>query len=222
MLSGVLGPVPNIVHGFGTRENPFPEEMKPFHGSLARLRQVHGTHSVEATVPGETLGDADAVFTRATLLATGVYTADCVPILLARKDGAAVAAVHAGWRGTRARILRQVWNRISSSLQNGTEDPKNWVAAIGPAIGPCCYEVGKDLAEEFEREFSEFSRIAVPSSCILDLPAINAEELKALGFGSVDLFRACTRCAGNDFGHMFHSHRRERDGSRQWSGIVIL
>ncbi len=149
----------------------------------------------------------------------GIVTADCVPILMARRSGGAVAAIHAGWRGTRARILNVLWERLK---QDG-ENPRDWCAAIGPAIGPCCYEVSEDLAQAFSSEFSWVGKnIAVPRERILDLPAINAAELREIGLEQVDLIRACTRCSGNPAHPDFHSYRREGGGTRQYSLIGIV
>jgi polyphenol oxidase len=125
----------------------------------------------------------------------------------------AVAAVHAGWRGVRARILSTLWARLNEK----GETPSNWVAAIGPAIGPCCYQVSEELASDFKLEFSRYGDALVqPSHRMLDLPAIQEAELKSLGLSSVDLIRACTRCTP---GPRYFSYRREGAGTRQWSII---
>ena len=106
----------------------------------AWVSQVHGVDIVDAAVPGE-LGEADGIVTSVENLPVTVATADCVPVVL---EGRGVAAVvHAGWRGTVAGVVEVMLAALSA---RGTPPHR---AAIGPAIGPCCYEVGPEVAEEF-------------------------------------------------------------------------
>lgn len=118
---------------------------------LATLRQIHSDIVYRvASAPKET-PRGDALATRARGLLLGVQTADCVPILLADTRTRAVAAVHAGWRGTLARIAAKTIGRMQ--MEFGTR-PRDVVAAIGPAIGRCCYEVGPEVAQAFAAQFS--------------------------------------------------------------------
>lgn len=123
------------------------------------------------------------------------YAADCVPILFYAADIGAAAAVHSGWRGTEARIAE----KAAVKLTEMGARPENIMAAIGPAIGGCCYEVSGDVALRF------------PESCraekgggkyMLDLPAANRLMLEALGLRT-DASAPCTMC-NND---LFFSHR---------------
>ena len=95
---------------------------------------------------------ADALITRQPGVLLVVQTADCVPILLADTRTRAVAAIHSGWRGTLRRIAEKTLGRMR--IEFGTR-PEHVIAAIGPAIGRCCYEVGSDVAREFHSQFSE-------------------------------------------------------------------
>lgn len=113
--------------------------------------------------------------------------------------------------GTRSRILRELWRVL---LSRG-ESPSEWVASIGPAIGPCCYEVSEDLAADFAQAF------AIPRNRTLDLPALNQAELLDIGVSEVELLRACTRCSGIPGDETYHSFRREGGGKRQYSYISI-
>ena len=110
--------------------------------SLWRLDQVHGCWALRvdasALPAGEALPSADAAITTRTDVAVAVKAADCVPILLAHPDGA-VAAVHAGWRGTAQGIAGRTVTDLAAAAGGSTRDI---LAAIGPSIGPCCYEVG--------------------------------------------------------------------------------
>lgn len=212
--SKLLASVPGLIHGFGTREEPLPQPfVKDWDLRRPRWRQVHGMDWAWVQTQGQECGEVDALYSRESGIPVAVVTADCVPILMANQSGKCVAAIHAGWRGTRAHIVRKLW----SQLQSQGERPENWTAAIGPAIGPCCYEVSVELAEDFQREFGFLGEgIAVPRSRILDLPAIQAGELRHLGIGQIDLLRFCTRCSTTP---PFHSYRREGGGTRQWSVI---
>ena len=103
-----------------------------------------------ATADDRAVLRGDAAMTNLSGLLLGIQTADCIPILLTDKKSGAVAAFHAGWRPTLARIVERGVGRMR--LEYGT-DPKNIVAAIGPGIGPCCYAVGEEVRFEFESQF---------------------------------------------------------------------
>jgi len=118
---------------------------------LIALRQIHSdiVHVIEAP-PGETLR-GDAVITHVPGLLLSVQTADCIPILLADAKRRAVAAVHAGWRGTLRRIAAKTVGRMQMIF--GTR-PADVIAALGPGIAGCCYEVGPEVAKEYATQFS--------------------------------------------------------------------
>ncbi len=216
MKSSLLSRIPGIDHGFGDARTPVasPLEVR-FEERSPVWKQVHGIAIADVNHATQTCGEVDGLFSFERDVVVSVRTADCVPILLARKDGGAVAAVHAGWRGTHARILTALWEKLKAR----GEKPSDWVAAIGPAIGPCCYEVSPELAEDFEKEHG--GKLAVPSPRMLDLPAVNAAELRDIGMRAedVEILRACTRCTQDAEGHVFHSYRREGKGTRQYSAI---
>jgi hypothetical protein len=107
----------------------------------ATVRQVHGSHVVEATGAGD-LGEADAIFTLRPLLPIAVFTADCAGVVLGADNGVGIA--HAGWRGVVAGVVPAL---IAAMMDAGVVP--RW-AAIGPFINPCCFEVGTDVAALFE------------------------------------------------------------------------
>ena len=142
----------------------------------------------DAHVPSEP-PRADGLIAQASGLLLTVQTADCVPILLVDTRRRAIAAVHAGWRGTLARIVQKTLGQMRMSF--GTR-PADVIASLGPSIGPCCYEVGPEVAQafaglerehRFAREFQEFAgqlaAIGAPqengskADSILFLPAKN-------------------------------------------------
>jgi YfiH family protein len=143
-----------VDHAFGTRASG---DATP--GDVAYAKQVHGTTLVRVPgVPGER--EADALWTDAPTQAVGIYTADCVPILVAHASGRIVAAVHAGWRGSAARIAARSVRALAEAT--GCR-PAELRAAIGPHIGPCCYEVDAPVIQAIP-ERSVFRPAARPST----------------------------------------------------------
>jgi YfiH family protein len=122
---------------------------------VVTLRQIHSdiVHCVNAAGAnhGSQASAADALITREPGVLLVVQIADCVPILLADTKTRSVAAVHSGWRGTLRRIAEKTLGRMQ--IEFGTR-PEDVAAAIGPAIGRCCYEVGSDVAREFHSQFA--------------------------------------------------------------------
>jgi YfiH family protein len=180
--------------------------------SFARVRQVHGDCVAEASAPGGPVQEADAVATASPGVAACVLVADCVPILLADPRSGAVAAVHAGWRGTIARIAARAVEALAA--RHGAR-PEELVAAVGPSIGPCCYEVSPDLAERFREAFGAK---VVDDSRRLDLWAANDAALRDAGVapGRIDVLRRCTAC---EPAHFF-SHRRDHGRTGRQVGFI--
>jgi YfiH family protein len=200
-------------------------------------------HRVDTVPSGSLTGDALVTNTPGLLLA--VQTADCVPILLADPRTRAVAAVHAGWRGTLARVVEKSLGRLR--MEFGTR-PGDVVAVLGPAIGRCCYEVGSDVARAFAAQFPEarewfhgpFDRLAsgddpapfpwlsmtppgheAPQPRVsLDLRAANRWQLLSAGVpaGQICSSELCTACR-TDF---FFSHRRERGRTGRLMAVIAL
>jgi YfiH family protein len=164
---------------------------------LAAIHQVHGTDVVAA---GDAVPDADAQVTsdgRAPL----VLVADCVPIVLIAPE--AVGAVHAGWRGLHGGIVA---NAVRALRDLGAT---RVAAAVGPAIGPCCYEVG----DELRAAFGTVERT-------LDLPGIAAGQLAAAGVDEVHGAGMCTACTERDGAPLFFSHRRDRGVTGRQAGMA--
>jgi purine-nucleoside/S-methyl-5'-thioadenosine phosphorylase / adenosine deaminase len=121
---------------------------------VVTLRQFHSdvVHRVEEAQEEAEAPKADALFTRERGVVLAVQTADCIPILLADPKRRAVAAIHSGWRGTLHRIAAKTLGRMQ--MEFGTR-PEDVIATLGPGIGRCCYEVGPDVAREFDSQFPE-------------------------------------------------------------------
>jgi YfiH family protein len=156
---------------------------------LVQGRQVHGARVV---VDAQRIEEADGQVTTALGVAAIVLTADCLPVALAGPG--AVGMVHAGWRGL-----------ASGVLEAGVAVTGALVAAIGPGIGPCCYEVGDDVRAVFRT-----------SARTLDLKAIARERLRAAGVAEVQDCGLCTACDVE----RFFSHRRDRGVTGRQAGLV--
>jgi polyphenol oxidase len=172
---------------------------------LATVRQVHSNRSivVSDTGTGEA-PEADGIMTSRRGLLIGVQTADCIPVLVADPVNRAVAAFHAGWRGTVARIVELGITRMRTEFGS---DPACLVGAIGPGIGACCYTVGEEVREKFEVNFSHsrdlFSRHG--EDLRLDLTEANRRQLLEAGLraSSIAAVGGCTSCQPEQF----FSHR---------------
>ncbi len=114
---------------------------------LSRLRQVHGATVVVAG-QARALPDADVVISNRSDLAVAIQAADCVPLLVVDRRTGAVAAAHAGWRGLAAQVPGETVDALNRVFGSRPED---LLAAVGPAIGQCCYEVGEDVREAMAR-----------------------------------------------------------------------
>ena len=118
-------------------------------GAVAMAKQVHGRTVVvvrDGDAPPSIAPEADAFVSSSRDVAVAIRVADCVPLLMADRHRGVVAAVHAGWRGTAARAAVAALESLEHEF--GTK-PADIVAAIGPSIGPCCYEVGTELVDAF-------------------------------------------------------------------------
>ena len=133
----------------------------------ATARQIHGGLAVEATDRGD-LGEADAIFTSVPGLPVAVFTADCLGVVVRGLGGVGVA--HAGWRGIAAGVISTLRHAMDSAGLRPTH------AYLGPAIGPCCFEVGQDVSERFPGEVTNTSWGTVS----VDLTAAALRQLTGL------------------------------------------
>ncbi|MEW5984906.1 MAG: peptidoglycan editing factor PgeF [Acidobacteriota bacterium] len=213
-------------------------------GRIVQLEQVHGRNVLVAgdglRQPGASgrWGAADAAVTRHGSLALSVSVADCVPALLADRSSGAVAAVHAGWRGTCAGVAGAAIEALASAF--GTR-PSDVVVAIGPSIGPCCYRVGGEVEEAFGgvAAWQPFlanwlapapprpARRGIPGvdpaasgrrSRFLDTWTANADQFATSGVprGQIHVSGLCTSC----YREVFHSYRVDGSHSGRMVGAI--
>jgi YfiH family protein len=193
--------------------------LKLFEGNwtLAGCWQMHGTdvrvvHNMAEAQPAENArGDTiycDAVVSDVPNVLAGIKTADCVPLLLADPVTRSFAAVHAGWRGTFAGIVFYAIERLTQEYGARHRD---LLVAIGPAAGPCCYEVGSEVVEGFRERFANADDLLTPTTkghARIDLFKANRDQLVAAEIPLERIYTAplCTMCR-ND---LFFSYRREK------------
>lgn len=162
------------------------------------LQQVHSTDVLDARNTPNTpllptvVGKGDALFTDEKNVWIGIYTADCLPVLIS--SGGYVAAAHCGWRGLAGGILGKTLEAIGAQ-------PEDTTITLGPCAGPCCYVVGDDVREAFSR--SEVD--AVYCGHKLDLAATAVSHLSTWGAKITDRAWKCTICGGRQV----HSYRRD-------------
>jgi hypothetical protein len=182
-----------------------PEELQAHLGARsAHLpRQVHGTEVAWVDDAGET--EADGLWTQSPGLMIGVRTADCLPILVANESQRIVAAVHAGWRGLAGGILE----RLARAIVDGGARLDECVLFLGPAIGPCCYQVEREVGQRFGSHFNGKT---------LDLRGFALYELALFGFSMDRILNdtTCTCCAPD-----LPSHRRLPDNGRILTAISL-
>jgi len=185
------------------------------------VTQVHGRETI--TLRGDEAREevlerqADVVLSRAAGVACGVKIADCVPVLVADRESGAVAAVHSGWQGTVANVVEAGVTALRAEIGKRGD----LVAAIGPHIETCCFEVGDDVAEKLagcvsRRDVINHGRGPRPH---VDLRKIVRAQLLALGLldEAIDDVRGCTKC---DLDRFF-SFRRDREKSGRLLSAIV-
>lgn len=172
--------------------------IEPLSPPVAWAKQIHSAHALSARAGP--CGEGDALFGDLQGLALSVITADCVPVLLAGPES--LAAVHAGWRG--------LVNGVIPATLKAAGEGRGWTAWIGPSIGPCCYEVGEDVAAQVAA--ASGPEVIVSGSGDrphLDLVAAARRQLAAAGVEEIHVVQSCTRCDAE----RLYSYRREGKGA---------
>ncbi len=205
--------------------------LKQFHSDVIHLFDTASTDPCRG----------DASITNRPGLLLSIQTADCVPILLVDPKKRAIAAIHAGWRGTLARIAAKTIGKMQ--MHFGT-NPADLLAAIGPSIGPCCYEVGTEVATQFLSQFSDaptyFDEFRTgdepnpiqwlnmmppghqppPKGVLLDLRKANRSQLLAAGLRpqNIHTIDLCTACQPD----LLFSYRKQGPASGRLMSVIAL
>ena len=153
--------------------------------------------------------DGDALITNVKEVPLLILTADCVPVVIIDPKNKAVGVAHAGWRGTYDKICK---NTIDEMIKNYKSNPEDLICVIGPSIGPCCYEVSKDLVEKFNTNLAnhagEFD-IIKDDKYFLDLWKINELTLKDCNVKDENIInlQICTNCNHDKF-YSYRKHNK--------------
>ncbi len=217
-----LSAVPGLVHGFERRSEPTAREgrdetMSQVRAALAAtgrlllMRQVHG--AVVLRAPWEGTPEADAALADEPGLFLGIATADCLPVLLVDPARGAVAAAHAGWRGTAAGVAART---VETLLASGSR-PHDLAVAIGPGIGSCCYEVGEEVRDAFVGGEAYF-RPGPRGRPHLDVRAANVSQLRDAGVSADRIHHVdeCTSCRPD----LYYSYRRDGKGTGRMMSFI--
>jgi YfiH family protein len=173
-------------------------DMLNLPGAPVWLEQVHGSRVIKADQSTQ-LQQADASYSEQAGVVCAVMTADCLPILLATSEGDKIAAIHAGWRGLLAGVIRQTVNDL---------DATNIIAWLGPAIGPDCFEVGSEVKTAFVKQSANYAagfKQKNQNKYLADIYQLATIELATMGV---------TQVYGGDFctvtdNERFYSYRRD-------------
>ncbi|MBN1961858.1 MAG: peptidoglycan editing factor PgeF [Deltaproteobacteria bacterium] len=243
--SSLLTKVANVAHGFTTRNGGFSQkpyaslnfssrvgdkiehvkanrqqvlkELGCSQSTLIFPKQVHGNAVFEVMHAASRVIEADGLWTRDRQVTLAVFTADCVPILISTSDGSAVAAIHAGWRGTRAHIAA----RAVEKLVGAGYAAADLLVAVGPAIGPCCFEIDKNTYNELALAYPNHGGALYPNQFeryVANLWILNEQSLVAAGVvaSNIEKLKYCTKCNSNDF----FSHRGENTPTGRQAALI--
>lgn len=192
-------------------------------------QQVHGSNIVRVSKAEAGAGfadyetaiaDTDALITNEVGLPLMLFFADCTPILLADPVHKAVGLAHGGWKGTVAAIAAQT---VAMMRQEFGSRPEDLLAAIGPAIGPCCYAVGTEVAQQFRQAFPDFQAQILreeDGEIKLDLWQANALQLQAAGLKPehIEVAGVCTACHNKQF----FSYRADKGKTGRIAALICI
>lgn len=193
---------------------------------LVTVRQNHGSDILVIDAPNDDLAhfleiEADAVITNQPGIMIGVTVADCVPLLLLDPVRRVIAAVHAGWQGTAAQITGQV---AQGMIRLFGCRPADIRAAIGPCIGPCCYEVDQPVREGFAANaaspWEAVAESSAPGKWRLDMALANRMQLEAAGVAG-SFIRTASQCVCCHR-ELFFSYRRDNGETGRQMGFIML
>ncbi|WP_455538497.1 peptidoglycan editing factor PgeF [Terrisporobacter sp.] len=178
--------------------------------NLTRNSQIHSSivNKIDENNIGQRI-DGDALITNVKEVPLLILTADCVPVVIIDPKNKAIGIAHAGWRGTYDKICK---NTIDEMVKNYNSDPKDLICIIGPSIGPCCYEVSKDLVGKFNSNLANYSEkfyIIKDNKYYLDLWKINELTLKECSVKDENIInlQICTNCNHDKF-YSYRKHNK--------------
>ena len=196
---------------YGTFAFVTAQQTHSDHVHIVRQKQTRGWYT-----QADAIADCDALITDQKGIMLCILTADCVPILLCDPKKEVVAAVHAGWRGTEAKIVVKTVKKMQTEFGC---TPSDIVAGIGPAIGSCCYEVGEDVAKHFRYRPNVLEE-KDNGKYMLNLPLENRLQLMDAGLLKTQIEQSgiCTACNSGTY----FSYRKEQGCSGRFMSLIGL
>jgi YfiH family protein len=181
-------------------------------------RQVHSCRVAVVDVghTGKVLPGTDALVTDTSGVNLMLRFADCLPILLYDPESGATGLGHAGWRGTASGLARRM---VSAMAEYLGINPAETIACLGPAIGPCCYEVGPEVVQFVNGSVERWDGSLLPladNRFTLDLWEANRQQLLEAGIRQIEASRMCTACHTDEF----YSHRAERGATGRFAAVM--
>ena len=194
--------LPWLQHGFGTRRSIGWASAGP----LASAKQIHSSCVLLVESPGPQ-GEGDALISNRPGIGLTIRTADCLPVLIADPRNRAIAAIHAGWRGVVSEIVPKA---IDALRRHFDSRPEDLVVAIGPGIGACCFEVGPEVAAQFD----------LSGRTKVDLVETMCRQLRRNGVepGHISASGECSCCNPE----LFESYRRDREAAGRMVAMIAL
>lgn len=183
----------------------------------ARQAQAADVAVITAAERGMRMNQVDALVTDAPGVPLMLRFADCVPILLYDSLHHAIAVVHAGWRGTVAKVVA---NTVHAMIRAYGSEPRDILACIGPSIGPCCYEIGPEVRTRVKEAFSDSGDLLITQdgSVRFDLWKANASVLREMGVREIEIAEICTADNTGDL----YSWRRENARTGRFAAVITL
>lgn len=181
--------------------------------------QTHSANVAIVTQKNLTLKETDGLITNKPGICLLVLVADCVPLVFYDPENQVIGVAHAGWRGTAAKIAEKMVKTLSEKFHS---NPENILVGIGPAIGPCCYEVRPDMMENVKRSFAESNSLFIPRNnrWFFDLKQGNKFQLLNAGIKeeNIDCADICTSCQPK----LFFSFRKTRGPTGRFAAGIML
>jgi YfiH family protein len=203
-----------LAHAFGGRPERF-----------VAVTQVHGVDLLVIDSPNPDFLhfqrlECDGIITNQPEVMIAVTVADCVPVLLLDPAKKVVAALHAGWKGTARNISSKA---VAAMVSLFGSDPASILAAVGPAISPCCYQVDAPVLEAFRNQGGGYERFSEPAGdgqWRLDMPAANAAQLRDSGLQgkNIEVAAQCVSCIPE----LYFSYRRDNGDTGRQMGFIML
>jgi YfiH family protein len=186
---------------------------------VASARQVHGSRvaEVNAAGGGQVQPNTDGLVTRTPGIGLLLRFADCQPVLLYDPENHALGLVHAGWRGVAQGIARRAVDAMQKAFGSRSEA---LLAGLGPAIGPCHYTVGKEVAAVMAYALPDWQEAMIPDGdgWRLNLSSANAQQLAAAGVRQIEQAHVCTACRSDEF----FSHRADDGRTGRFATVAYL